>query len=61
MYVCAYDSRWDGMHVQHISLLSCITYIGLSGDVRSLLEKERTGSSMATIGCTMEGRPLPLQ
>ena len=61
MYVCAYDSRWDGMHVQHISLLSCITYIGLGGDVRSLLEKERTKSSMAIIGCKMEGRPILLQ
>ena len=61
MYVCAYDSRWDGMHVQHISLLSCITYIGLSGDVRSLLEKERTGRGMALNGCNMEGRPPQLQ
>ena len=61
MYVCAYDSRWDGMHVQHMSLLSCITYIVPGGDVRSLLEKERTKSSMAIIGCTMEGRIPPLQ
>ncbi len=61
MYVCAYDSRWDGMHVQHMSLLSCITYLALRGDVRSLLQEERTGRGMATIGCPMEGRPLPLQ
>ncbi len=61
MYVCAYDSRWDGMHMQHISLLSCITYIVLRGDVRSLLEEERTGRSLATIGCSMEGRGSPLQ
>ena len=56
MYVCAYDSGWDGMHVQHISLLSCITYLGLRGDVRSLLEEERTGRGPAIIGCMMEGR-----
>ncbi len=62
MYVCAYDSRWDGMHVQHISLLSCITYIGgLSGDVRSLLQEERTKSSTAITGCNVEGRHPLLQ
>ena len=61
MYVCAYDSRWDGMHVQHISLLSCITYIVLGGDVRSLLQEERTGRSPAITGCSMEGRPSYLQ
>jgi hypothetical protein len=61
MYVCAYDSRWDGMHVQHISLLSCITYNGLRGYVRSLLQKERTDRGMAIIGCPVEGRPIPLQ
>ena len=61
MYVCAYDSGWDGMHVQHISLLSCITYIGFSGDVRSLLQEERTDRGMALKGCTMEGRISPLQ
>jgi hypothetical protein len=61
MYVCAYGSRWDGMHVQHISLLSCITYIGLRGDVRSLLQEERTDRGMAIIGCIVEGRPLHLQ
>ena len=60
MYVCAYGSRWDGMHVQQISLLSCITYIALGGDVRSLLQQERTGRGMAPIGCPMEGRPLHL-
>ena len=58
MYVCAYDRS---IHVQHISLLSCITYIVLRGDVRSLLQEERTGRGMAIIGCTMEGRPPPLQ
>ena len=56
MYVCAYDSRWDGLHVQHISLLSCITYIVPGGDVRSLLQKERTGRRMAITGCHFEGR-----
>ena len=61
MYVCAYDSSWDGMHVQHISLLSCITYLALSGDVRSLLQEERTGRGLAIIGCSMEGRPPILQ
>ena len=61
MYVCAYDSIWDGMHVQHISLLSCITYLGFSGDVRSLLQEERTESGTAPIGCNMEGRPSHLQ
>jgi hypothetical protein len=61
MYVCAYDSRWDGMHVQHVSLLSCITYLVPDGDVRSLLEEERTGRGMAIIGCPMEGRPSRLQ
>ncbi len=61
MYVCAYDSRWDGVHVQHISLLSCITYLGLSGYVRSLLQEERTKSSMALTGCLMEGRIPPLK
>ncbi len=59
MYVCV--SRWDGMHVQHMSLLSCITYIGLSGDVRSLLQEERTGRGMAIIGCIVEGRGPILQ
>ena len=57
MYVCAYDSGWDGMHVQYISLLSCITYLVLGGDVRSLLQEERTGRGMAIKGCMMEGRP----
>ena len=61
MYVCAYDSRWDGMHVQHISLLSCITYPVLSGGVRSLLQEERTGRSPAITGCIVEGRVPPLQ
>jgi hypothetical protein len=61
MYVCAYDSRWDGVHVQHMSLLSCITYRVLSGDVRSLLEEERTDRGMAPIGCIMEGREPHLQ
>ena len=61
MYVCAYDSRWDGMHVQHISLLSCITYIVLGGDVRSLLQEERTDRGMAITGCKMEGRVSPLE
>ena len=62
MYVCAYDSRWDSMHMQHISLLSCITsYIALGGDVRSLLQEERTGRGMAIIGCIVEGRPSILQ
>ncbi len=61
MFVCAYDSRWDGMHVQHMSLLSCITYIGLGGYVRSLLQKERTDRGMAPKGCIVEGRPLILQ
>ncbi len=61
MYVCAYGSRWHGMHVQHISLLSCITYLVLSGDVRSLLQEERTKSGMAMKGCIMEGRPPHLQ
>jgi hypothetical protein len=61
MYVCAYGSRWHGMHVQHTSLLSCITYLVLGRDVRSLLEKERTDRGMAIIGCTMEGRPPILQ
>jgi hypothetical protein len=61
MYVCAYDSGWDGMHVQHISLLSCITYPVLRGDVRSLLQKERTGRGMAMKGCIVEGRYSILQ
>ena len=61
MYVCAYDSGWDGMHVQHISLLSCITYIVLRGDVRSLLEKKRTKSGIAIPGCPVEGRISKLQ
>ena len=61
MYVCAYDSRWDGMHVQHISLLSFITYISHSGYVRSLLEEERTDRGMAIKGCPVEGRPPQLQ
>ena len=61
MYVCAYGSRWDGMHVQHMSLLSCIPYLVLRGDVRSLLQKERTGRGMALMGCIMEGRIPILQ
>ena len=61
MYVCAYGSRWDGIHVQHISLLSGITYIVPGGEVRSLLQKERTSRSMAITGCIMEGRPPTLQ
>jgi hypothetical protein len=61
VYVCAYDSRWDGVHVQHISLLSRITYIVPGGGVRSLLQKKRTGRGMALTGCIMEGRPPPLQ
>ena len=61
MYVCVYDSRWNGMHVQHISLLSCITYIVLRGDVRSLLEEDRTDRGMAIPGCPVEGRVSPLQ
>ena len=55
MYVCAYDSRWDGMHVQHISLLSCIAYIVPGRVVRSLLQEERTGRGPATTGCIVEG------
>ncbi len=61
MYVCAYDSRWDGMHVQHISLLSCIAYNVPGGSVRSLLQEERTGLSIAINGCLMEGGPSKLQ
>ncbi len=60
-YVCAYDSGWDGMHVQHISLLSCIAYNVPGGDVRSLPQEERTKSGIAMIGCIVEGRPPLLQ
>ena len=65
MYVCMYvHTIVDGtacMCSIHMSLLSCITYLVPGGDVRSLLQKERTGRSMAIIGCMMEGRPLQKQ
>ena len=61
MYVCAYDSIWDGMHGQHMSLLSCITYTVPGGDVRSLLQEERTDRGIVIMGCIMEGHVPLLQ
>ena len=52
----------DGMACMcSIYLLSCITYLALRGDVRSLLQEERTDRGMAIPGCMMEGRIPQLQ
>ena len=54
MYVCAYDTIWDGMHVRHISL-SCITYIVLCSSIGPHIEQESNHLGVAIIGCIVQG------